>query len=184
MEWKKSGVGAFLLSLAAFLASCTPTGAFPSLMDIWLKILWFATLGWLGYYQEGPMVGFMRILVVILVFAILYELATLTGFLSRNIAITIALILALMSGIFIPGSVFAGIGAAYATIVSLFLIGVPVLGGLYAFMRIPTTSRVYRFFRIVILLVLLMVLIAVKSHASDLLAVGSASVASVIIPPP
>ena len=170
MKYKKGVVVTFLISLLSLLTACTATGL-PSGIEIWNKILWFGSLGWLGH-TDNPMAGFMRIMIFILVFAILYELANLTGFLGRNVAITIALVISLISAVFIPGSVLAGIGAAYGTIVALFLIGLPVVGGLYGFFRIPTTTRFHRFMRLVVLLILLAVLIAVKNHAVALGAIG------------
>ena len=176
MQFKKGVVLSTLFSLGALLISCTSTGSI-SLIGIWNKILWFGTLGFLGYTAEPPMAGFMRIMIAVLIFAILFELANLTGFLSRNIAITIALILAIISAIFIPGAVLAGIGAGYATFVALVLVGLPVVGGLYLFFRLPTGTRAQRFIRFVVLLILLAILFQVKAHASALSAMGGMTVA-------
>ncbi|MDO8656396.1 MAG: hypothetical protein Q7K45_04100 [Nanoarchaeota archaeon] len=151
-----------------FLVSCQQAGISGS--DIWNKIIWFGSLGFLGA-TGNPMEGFMRILVITLVFAIFYELGGLLP-VTPSIRMTISLILALMSGIFIPATVLAGIGAAYGTLVALFLIGAPVVGGLYAIYRIPNTTRFYIFLRIVIILILLTILISVKIHALDLVNIG------------
>lgn len=158
----------FLLLLSMFLVSCQQAGISGS--AIFNKILWFGSLGFLGA-TGNPMDGFMRILVIILVFGIFYELAGLLQ-LTSSIRTTISLILAIMSGVFIPTSVLAGIGAAYGTLVALFLIGLPVVGGLYAIYRIPGTTRFYIFLRIVIILILLAILISVKVHALDLVNIG------------
>lgn len=155
-----------LLLLSMFLVSCQQAGISGSL--IWEKILWYGSLGFFsGTAVDNPMGGFMRILVFILILAIFYELGGLIQ-LSPNIRTVVSLILAMMSAVFIPQGVLAGIGAAYGTLVALFLIGAPVVGGLYAIYRIPNTTRFYIFLRIVIILILLAILISVKIHATNL----------------
>ena len=168
MIFKKGMRNGLLLLLSMFLVSCQQAGI--SGESIYNKIIWFGSLGFLGA-TGNPMEGFMRILVITLVFAIFYELGGLIQ-LTPSIRITVSLILAIMSGIFIPGTVLAGIGAAYGTLVALFLIGLPVIGGLYAIYRIPGTTRFYIFLRIVIILILLTILISVKVHALDLINIG------------
>ncbi len=166
--FKKGMRNGFLLLLSMFLVSCQQAGISGS--EIFNKIIWFGSLGFLGA-SGNPMEGFMRILVVVLIFAIFYELGGLIQ-LSSNIRTVVSLILAIMSGVFIPGTILAGIGAAYGTLVALFLIGLPVVGGLYAIYRIPNTTRFYIFLRIVVILILLTILISVKVHALDLVNIG------------
>lgn len=174
MNWKRAGVISLVLLLSILVVSCT-TEPGPSFKDIWNKLLWFGSLGFLGENEFG-LVGFMRILLVVLVFALLYEGSRVAGF-SQNTGIVVSAILAIISVIFIPNAVLAGIGAAYATIVSIVFIGVPVVGGLLVFRMIPGNTRGEIFIRIIILLILLMILISVKSHATDLLGSEITSVA-------
>lgn len=174
MRWKKAGVIGLVLLLSLFVVSCT-TEPGPSFGDIWNKLLWFGSLGFLGENEFG-LVGFMRILLVVLVFALLYEGSRVAG-LSQNIGIVVSAILAIISVIFIPNAVLAGIGAAYATVVSVILIGGIVFGGLWLFHLVPGQTRTQIFIRIVLLLILLMVLVSVKSHATDLLGSQIPSVA-------
>ncbi len=166
MNWKRVGVIGLVLLFSLFIVSCTAEAG-PSLGDIWNKLLWFGSLGFLGENEFG-LVGFMRILLVVLVFALLYEGSRVAG-LSQNIGIVVSAILAIISVIFIPNAVLVGIGAAYATIVSIVFIGVPVVGGLLVFRTIPGNTRGEVIIRIIILLILLMILISAKSHATDLL---------------
>ncbi|NQV90846.1 hypothetical protein HQ489_00050 [Candidatus Woesearchaeota archaeon] len=175
MDLKKSGIGV-LAALTGFLTACTNTAQPFSGIGLWNKVLWFGTLGFLGYSAEGPMVGFMRIAVFILVFTLFFEGSRFLGFLGRNSRIVIALILSLISVIFIPGNVLAGIGAAYGTLVALVLLGSVILGMGWGYMSIPTTSIGYRLLRVALLLVLLFILISVKQHASGLLALGPMTV--------
>lgn len=170
MDLKRRMRNWFLFVISLFLVSCQEVGI--SASEIFNKLLWFGSLGFLGQYGGNPLDGFMRILVIILVFAIFYELGGISNLISPNIRTVVSLILAIMSGIFIPGTVLAGIGAAYGTLVALFLIGLPVVGGLYAIYRIPNTRRFYIFLRIVVILILLAILISVKVHALDLTNIG------------
>jgi hypothetical protein len=170
---KKSGllvVGLLLIIL--FVVSCTstvPPGSTGSTtQNVWNRVINIISLKDLGVQDPArAIIAFMRILVTLLVFVILFEAARL--FLSQNVAIVIAAVLAIMSAIFIPGKILAGIGGAYATIISLILIGIPVAGGLYAIFRIPSTRREYIFIRIVIILILMWILGAVKVHATSLI---------------
>ena len=171
MRWNKAGVISLLL-VVLFLVSCTPDPG-PSASDIWDTILNIGTLGFLGSGEEG-LVSLMRILIFILVFALLYMAASIVPGLNqnRNISIAVAAILSIMSVIFIPSSVLIGVGAAYATLVAVILIGAPIVGGLAIFRMIPGETRGGIAVRCIVLLVLLAVLIAVKYHALELMTVG------------
>ena len=168
MRWNKAGVVSLLL-VVLFLASCTPDPG-PSASDIWDTILNIGTLGFLGSGEEG-LVSLMRILIFILVFALLYLAASIVPGLNqnRNISIAVAAILSIISVIFIPSSVLIGVGAAYATLISVILIGAPIVGGLALFRMIPGETRGGIAVRCIVLLVLLAVLIAVKYHALGLM---------------
>ncbi|MAF99232.1 MAG: hypothetical protein CMH61_01335 [Nanoarchaeota archaeon] len=161
MDVKKSWVYTSILSLfTLFVTSCAPGGAFP---NIWQKILDIGSLKFLGIAGGNGLVAFVRILIALLIFAILFEVGR--RVLNRNTAGIISGILAIISAIFIPGSILAGIGGAYATFFSIALIGLPVVGGLYLIWRIPGTSRGGIALRIVILTILLWILMGVRTHA-------------------
>lgn len=168
MRWNKAGIIGLLL-VVLFLVSCTPDPG-PSASDIWDTILNIGTLGFLGSGEEG-LVSLMRILIFILVFALLYMAASIVPGLNqnRNISIAVAAILSIISVIFIPSSVLIGVGAAYATLISVILIGAPIVGGLALFRMIPGETRGGIAVRCIVLLVLLAVLIAVKYHALGLM---------------
>lgn len=166
MRCKKFAIIGILL-IFLFVVSCTPNAG-PSGEEIWEKILWFGTLGFLGSTEDG-LVSFMRILVFILVFALFFLGASMVPGLGRNTAIVIAAVLAIISVIFIPSSVLIGIGAAYATLTAVVLIGAPIVGGLALFRMIPGETRGGIAIRCIVLLVLLAVLIAVKYHSLGLM---------------
>lgn len=166
---KRSGVILFLLIISLFVVSCAP-GQQLTLKSVWNDILSIGQLKFLlgNAAPDNVIIGFMRLMVGILVFALLYEVSGLLG-LSKNVRITVAVIISIMSLVFMPGAVLAAIGGSYATVVSLVMIGVPVVGGLYVIFRIPSTSRGLIFVKIVILLILLFVLINVRDQALTLL---------------
>ena len=173
MNLKKSGLILVLLFLVSmFVVSCDDnTGPDDDIFgNIWEKMLSIGKLEFLNFDGDNDFVGFVRILVGILVFAIFF--GVLNGvheWVPRNIAITIAAVLAIMTAIFIPGSVLAGIGAAYGTLFSIILVGAPaVLLGLLIY-KIPSEHASYIVIRLIIILLAILMLNAAKSHALDLL---------------
>lgn len=161
MMIKKSWLIIGLLLVMLFAVSCGPAGTSTTFKDVVYDI---GTLQFLGVTSgENTLVGFLRILIAVLIFVILYEVAHL--FLTPNTAVAIAAILAIGSVIFIPGQILAGIFGAYATLFSLIFIGAPVVGGLWAIWRIPGTTRGGLALRALILLILLWILLGVKALA-------------------
>jgi hypothetical protein len=170
MSIKKGGkVLVLLLILSLFVVSCTSIDSSDdiSAKGVWDDIISIGTLDFLD--DEDAIFGFVRLMVALLVFAVLFEVSALLGF-SKNIRIVIATILAILPAIFIPNTILAAIGGTYALVVSFILIGVPVLGGGYALYRIPSTSRPLILLKISIILLLLWLLFIVKDHALELLA--------------
>ncbi|MBS3139801.1 hypothetical protein J4479_02250, partial [Candidatus Woesearchaeota archaeon] len=107
-----------------FLTACQSSSTnFPSFTDIWGRILGIASLGFLNTAANAE--AFMRLMVFILVFAVFYEASRLTQF-QPNIRAVISLVLAIISAVFMPAGVLAGIGITYGTITAFVLIGVPV----------------------------------------------------------
>lgn len=157
-------LGLLLLVSTMFLTSCAQ-GQGLSFSGVFDKVLSIGKLEFLGITTgENGLVGFMRIMVFILVFTIFYVGVRLV-FNQQNIALVIAAVLAIISTIFIPGQVLAGIGVAYATIVSVVLIGAPIAGGAVALYMVPGTNRWLIALRICIILLMIWVLMAVNSHA-------------------
>jgi len=174
MRWKKSGLMLiFLFLISILVVSCDDSSGDDSmnLDKIWKKVLSIGKLEWLGFSGESAIAGFMRILVAILVFAGLYELGRLTPMTPR-IRGVIAGILAIISAVFIPGSILAGIGGAYGTITALVLIGIPLGIGGYALYRIPSDNAGQIIAKLCIIVALMWILMAVKGHATDLVNAG------------
>ena len=169
-----------LVMATAFISGCgsttsTPVRAFGTspgsgFLSVWNHILWFGTLGFLGGAGENPLVGFMRILVVVVVTVALAEGARLIG-LTGGLRWTLAIILALISGVFIPGSILTGIGASYGTLVAFILIGIPIGLGGWGYFQVPATTRFWILLRIGILILILFLLFNMKGHATALMGV-------------
>lgn len=160
-----------LLMVSIFLSGCstfgTETGS--TINNVVEDIVKIGMLEWLGVTGENYLTGFMRLAVFILIFVVLFEVARhLLPPASKNAAIAGAAVLALISAIFIPGSVLAAIGVAYATLFSFILIGVVVIGGLFLVYMIPTSSLPLRILRVVLLFLLFWILSATVEHAKGL----------------
>lgn len=182
----KTRLIAAMLAMSAFVTGCSgrlsisganlPSGfAQSGPFDNFLNtLIYLGTLGWLGHGEEGPVVGFMRIIIIVITGVLLYEGGRMVG-LRPGIAGTIGALLAIMAGIFMPGTILVGIGGTYATVVAFILIGVPVGFGGWLYMRLPNENRFHILIRIVILVALIMILYNVKGHAMELLAIPPTS---------
>jgi len=119
----------------------------------------------LGYSPTtiNPMEGLVRFLILILLFAIIFAGAEMLK-LGKGVSITIAAVFALISAIFIPGGVLLAIGASYGTLISVALLGVPVLGLLSSFFWLKDYPKV----RIVVMAVGVWVLYQMQGHIGRL----------------
>ena|SRR3989344_377383 len=179
----KGGYLYLLVFLGLFLAACTSASEGDdsfTLADIFgtestfYKIFSLQFLG----LEDGTVIGaFMRAMVGLLIFAILFEVGTRTLFAApaqRKFAGIIAGVLAIMTAIFLPDAILAGIGSSYAIAFAAILIGLPVVGGLWVIFGsvggkpIISHTRFGHGLRIIILVILLWILMAVKNHALTL----------------
>lgn len=99
-----------------------------------------------GSSPDNQLIGFIRIALAILVFTIIYMgLSAINTVASnaipKNIAITIGIILAIITAVFTPGSVLLMFGETYAVIFALLLIGGPIAGILALCLMTPTPNR-------------------------------------------
>lgn len=150
-------------------ASGSDGGLFDSVGGAFDKILDFASLSFIfgSDNPEGKFFGFVRILIAILIFSIIYlGISAIPGMGgSRNIAIVIALVLAIMTSIFIPKTVLASFGATYAILFSLIIIGGPVIG-ITALLIITPTPRWYiALVKLVAVVILYILVEEVSRHA-------------------
>ncbi|MDP3698268.1 MAG: hypothetical protein Q8R47_01640 [Nanoarchaeota archaeon] len=176
MRLNKVGVISLLL-ISLLLASCAPAPG-PS-AGVWETILEIGSLGFLcerGWFGLGPcnyennLVALMRVLIGILVFALLYMGTSAVRGLkeNRNIAITVSIILAIMSVIFIPDALLLAIGTAYATITLILLILLFLAPLILLFIIIPGDSRRNHLIRVFLLIALYLLLTGLKNTAGGL----------------
>ena len=170
---KKRGLVVFsLLIIGLFIISCAPANQasnVPIGQQVMNTISHIGTLKFLGVTSGGnALVGFVRVLVAIMVFAILFESGRF--FLNQNIAAAAAGVLAVISAIFMPANILAGVGGAYATLTAFVLIGIPVVGGLFVvFQVIPSTTRFWLGLRTLLIILLIWILSNVKTHAKAII---------------
>ncbi len=124
-------------------SSSEDQGVFGSLSNVMTSVLSFGALDFIFDSKDvrGNFFGFVRIAIAILIFAILYMGASLIPNMNKNIAITVAVILAIITAVFIPQDVLAVMGSTYAVLFSFIILGGPMLGiGALLFLT-PTPGR-------------------------------------------
>ncbi len=123
---------------------------------IWQTIMGIGSLQFLfGDNAEGQLCGFLRIIMAILIFTLLYMGLSLIPGLTKGTAITIAIILSIVSAIFMPCPVLLAWGTTYATIVAFFVVFGPVLAGGMLLLGTATPNRTIAFLKLVIVLILM-----------------------------
>ncbi len=149
---------------------------------------WFINLGnleFLGISDGSIVVAFTRLLIWIFVFTVFFAVITMfggrtgtaIGFLSRGQAGVVAFVMATITAIFIPAQVLLATGAGWATIVSLVLIGGPIVGIGYMIFRIPgwmpANPRAAIFLQFLLCLLLIWILLVMKYHLGRMVGVGA-----------
>ena len=177
MRWTKAGVISLLL-VSLLLVNFVAASPYPSPeTSVWDTILSIGSLGflcersWFGVGScnyEQNLVAFMRILIGILIFSLLYTGTRAVPGLkeNRNIAITVSIILAIISVIFIPSSILIGIGAAYSTLFAVVILAVPIVAG---FILYRSMSDENIWFKVAILVLLWLALTGLKNVVVGLL---------------
>ena len=162
MMWKKRGMVLLSLVVLSFLlASCDVQGNI-DFSKIGETIISIGSLQFLGIQGQTVVMGFLRVMVGILVFALFFEASRFLPF-GRNSRVIIALVLATLSVVLIPGQVLIGISAAYSTLMALILIGVPVVGAFYLVYRLPSNTGGEIGVKLFILTITLWILWAMKA---------------------
>jgi len=118
--------------------------------------------------SESLAVVLVRVGIVLLITFLLYEGISRLG-LSQGTSIAVSLIMGLISGVFIPGSVLLAISTTYGTLFSLILIMVPIGALLFlTYVIIPHSSLGWRVLRIFLIALVLGLLIWAKAWVSTL----------------
>lgn len=134
---KKVWLFPFLLTIASPFALAQVRGPVELVGDIWQIVLSFGQLQFLGLQSEAVVSGITRLLLWLLIFTIIYAVTrwdnrtirdSVIGHLTRGQATVVAFVIATIAAIFLPVQVLLAVGAGWGTIVSLILIGGPLLG--------------------------------------------------------
>jgi hypothetical protein len=140
-----------------------------TLENVWDAVLDIGMLKFLKISSENALSGFMRLMIGILVFTLIFEATRLLGdYANRNARVVVAVIISIISVIFMPKKILLAIGSTYSIIVSIIMIGVPVAAGFYALYRIPSDNRWQVGMKVFILGILLWIMFVVRDYALGL----------------
>lgn len=134
----------FLLSVPLVRADLMST-----LRNVWQKILATGQLNFIGVTSGTVVVGFTRLLIWLLLFTIFFAVITtfgkgknnVLGFLSKNQALIVSLIVATIGAVFMPAQIILATGAGWAMLISFLLVGGPLLGLAYLFVTWPGKGK-------------------------------------------
>lgn len=105
-----------------------------------------------GGYADNKLVGFLRIVIGILIFTLIYLGLSVWGDkIPKKIAITISILLSIMTSIFIPASVLISIAVTYGIIFSFIFYGALIVPGILLVFKTPTDTRPQALFKLVLL---------------------------------
>ncbi len=139
---KKGLIFISLLMLVLMMGSvmAAPTPLSQQLKDVWNGILDIGSLkSVFGNSPDNQLIGFIRIAMAIIILSLLNM--GLFFLPSHNTRITIAIILAIISAVFMPAAVLSTFAETYATIFALIIIFAPIAGAGYLLLGTPTPSR-------------------------------------------
>lgn len=143
-----------------------------TIQNVWMRILSIGSLSFLGISDGSILLAFLRLLIFILVFALFYGvfhfLQNTFGFLTPRIVLVLSLIISIISIIFIPPQVLLAVGGTWGTLVSLILIGGPIVGMGLLLHYIPNNRFSYLVLKFFLCLLLFWIITVVKSHIGGL----------------
>ncbi len=133
---------------------------------IWQTIIGIGSLQFLfSSNADDQLCGFLRIIMAILVFTLLYlGLSAIPG-LTRGTAIAIGILLSIVSVIFMPCSIFLAWGTAYATLIAFVVVFGPALAGGAFLLLTPTPNRKIAFLKLMVVLILMWLVAVIGTWA-------------------
>ncbi len=147
MMMKKENFFVLTLLLLTFISA----GSVVAEIDIGKAVSQILDIGSLkflfGASADNQLIGFVRIVVAILVFALLYLGSSMIPHMSKNIAITISILLSIITAVFLPKEVLLVFGETYATIFALIIIGGPIIAIMALCFFTPTPNRAVAFIK-------------------------------------
>ncbi len=145
--------GLMLLSLSVMLLLMSPVlaeGLFDSISGAWDGILSIGSLEFLlGSSADNKLIGFVRIAIGVAIFALLYFGLVMIPGMSRNIAITLGVIFAVISAVFMPASVLTLFGESWAVVFAFLFIGAPLVAVGALLFATPTPGRGVAFLKFI-----------------------------------
>lgn len=156
-------------SLAVDHGTSTTTGDDSSL-DIGgfiSSVLDVGSLQFLGS-PDNQFIGFIRILMAVLIFTLLYLGLSMIPGISRGIGITIGILLAAMVSVFMPADVLLAWGTSYATLFAFVIVFGPVIGLGTLLIFTPTPNRATAFVKLVSVLALWWLVAHIATLANQL----------------
>ncbi|MBI2669395.1 hypothetical protein HYX14_06150 [Candidatus Woesearchaeota archaeon] len=152
-----------------------------TLKNVWWKILSIGNLSFLGLSDGSVVVAFTRLLIWVFVFMVFF--AALVGlgksgktsgifsFLTRAQSGVIAAVIATITAVFLPGQVLLAAGVGWATIISLILVGGPIVGLWYLAWNWPEgeETKATLFIKLLLSILLFWILSAMKYHVARML---------------
>lgn len=95
----------------------------------------------LGNEADNKLIGFVRIAIGVAIFSLLYFGLIMIPGMSKNIAITLGVIFAIIPAVFMPASVLTMFGETWAAVFAFLFIGIPLVGIGALLFATPTPGR-------------------------------------------
>lgn len=145
--------------------------------SIFESIIEIGSLSFLGVPSGSMLIMFVRFLIGILVFTIIFAvMSTLGGakkggipWMKRNIAVVVALVIALITMIFLPVDVLLAAGGGLGVAIGMILVGAPVVAIAMMIIKLPGQAsggdtRASLFLKLLLCCLLFWVLTAMSYH--------------------
>ncbi|GEM_PF-2355052 len=160
---KRGRLGILLMLMSMSLFAGLPAASAVTAQQVITSIVTLDFLNYIGILPSGvtvnPIEGFTRFLLLILLFALLYKGAQLLK-LGNGVAITVALVVSLLTVIFIPGTILLAAASSYGTLFSLTILSLPILAGLALYFALKDHSWI----RTIVMLLLLLTVNEVQKY--------------------
>ncbi|GEM_PF-5790561 len=160
-----------LLFLTACVGATREVDLSSQLQTVWDKILSFFALEFIPADDATKFAAFLRIIIFITVYVIMYEMLTYTVLRTqqqRRTATVIALAMSAIAVVTLPVELILSIGGLYGSLIGAALLLGPILMVVYVIWGMPATTRFQVFIKVIILTVLLWVLNATSHYLSQI----------------
>ncbi|MBU1111558.1 MAG: hypothetical protein ABIG93_01535 [archaeon] len=165
---KKGYILLMFLILGVVMSQAVMAAPLEFLGNAFETVVGWGSLDFLGS-SDGQVIGFIRILLAVLIFTIFYALSgTLGQYISKNIGITISVILALISAIAIPSGVIAAILVTYGTLMSFVILAAVLAPAIWFIIFTSTETRAMAAFKLACLGFITWIIGQINLHLSNI----------------